>query len=356
MNLLKGIGLSGLVALSGIQRADACSVAFYTGEIAGGHGEQRMLTGRTMDLDDSFVELFPSTLMVYPRGLARDGNRKDGSLANPVRWTSNYGSIVMGESDGMNEKGLSVHLLYLHKTMYVQPGEAAASISCLKVLPYLLDNAATVADCIELIGQVMVVGENVEYMGGKEAPVHFAIRDSGNDAAIIEFINAGSVRRPRPIVSIHHGKEFDVMTNEPYYDRHLRNFRKYVNGRRAMPGDFNAVDRFVRLKMFKKTLRAGSDDWRTVCNVFSLMSTVHCMPVVIDYSRKESNEHSQWPTYWTTVVDLDNHTMYLKMSSSPNTIWLDMRNIDFKTLVKTGFLDPKDGGLVGEVSGSLVWQ
>jgi len=353
VKFLLAIGLSGFFTLLGIQRAEACSVAFYTGGISGG---QRLVSGRTMDLDDSFGDIYPSMLAVHPREVSRDGNRKDGSLVSPIQWVSKYGSVVLGESDGVNEKGVCVHLLYLAKTAYPEPADGKSSLSCLKVLQYLLDNAASVDECLALIDSVLIVGENVEFLGGREAPVHFAIRDANNDSAIVEFINAGSARKIKPVVSIHHGKEFDVMTNEPYYDVQLKKFKRYSMGRRALPGDFNALDRFTRLKMFKKTLLAGADDWSTVCNVFSLMATVHCMPVVIDYSRKESNEHPQWPTYWTTVIDVDNLCFYLKLTKYPNMIWLDLKGIDFDTLKQTGSLDPRDHSLLGEVIGHMVWQ
>ena len=63
-------------------------------------------------------------LTVLPRGMKRDGGRAGGEVIvkdNPARWTSKYGSIVttvygIGTADGVNERGLGVHMLYLKAT------------------------------------------------------------------------------------------------------------------------------------------------------------------------------------------------------------------------------------------------
>jgi penicillin V acylase-like amidase (Ntn superfamily) len=63
-----------------------------------------------------------------------------------------------------------------------------------------------------------------------------------------------------------------------------------------------------------------------------------------------------WPNVWTSVVDVDNLTFYLKLANYPNIIWVDLKNINFETLTQTGTLDPKDFGLYGEVSGQFIWD
>ena len=80
-----------------------------------------VVTARTMDWDHSFDDL----LFVYPRGL-----KMEGGVDDPAKWTSKYGSVCAsvlpfakkygygmqdGVSDGINEKGLSAHLLYLEE-------------------------------------------------------------------------------------------------------------------------------------------------------------------------------------------------------------------------------------------------
>jgi penicillin V acylase-like amidase (Ntn superfamily) len=79
-----------------------------------------VLIGRTMDWPTSTDPV----LTVLPRGLVHDGGKLGKTMvasANPLRWTSKYGSLVttvygIGAADGLNERGLSAHMLYLPST------------------------------------------------------------------------------------------------------------------------------------------------------------------------------------------------------------------------------------------------
>ena len=88
---------SGAVAMVAPFAAEACSRAVYFGE------EGQTVTGRTMDW---FVTDMDTNMWLYPRGLERTSN-----TANPLVWTSKYGSVVTtiyegASADGMNEAGL----------------------------------------------------------------------------------------------------------------------------------------------------------------------------------------------------------------------------------------------------------
>ena len=85
-------------------------VLWNTNEIA-------VLTGRSMDWPESTQPL----IVAFPRGRQRDGGLLLTEVVvpdNPLRWTSTYGSLVttvygIGTVDGLNERGLAVHALYL---------------------------------------------------------------------------------------------------------------------------------------------------------------------------------------------------------------------------------------------------
>ena len=69
-----------------------------------------MFVGRTQD----WTEKINSAFRVYPRGIERTG----AVAENPHNWTSKYGSLVAtgydtGTHEGVNENGLSAHILYL---------------------------------------------------------------------------------------------------------------------------------------------------------------------------------------------------------------------------------------------------
>lgn len=329
----------------------ACSVAFYTGNP--GQENEMHLIGRTADLLPDLLNI-DYHITIYPRGVEHNGNTSDGSLVNPATWTSKYGSLIVQDFvEGVNEKGLSVQPLYLGGSVYPYPSDVTPCVSILKLTSYFLDNAATVSECIKLLGDVMVVSDKYQEC---ELPIHWAIRDSSNDVAIIEFVNGGTKKKPKSKIVIYRGSEYDVLTNEPYLNKQLKYYKAFSKGEKALPGDFNGMARFVRLKVFKNTLTAGASEWESVVNMFSLMSSVHCMPGVVDYSRKEPKEEKQWPTIWTSVTDMDNLKFYIKITKYPNTIWLDLKKINFETLSKTGILDPRSFDLSGEVNGNIQWQ
>ena len=99
---------------------DACSRALWNSN------GKAIVTGRSMD----WAHKFDDYLFVVPRGITMDG----GTGTRSAEWTSKYGSVVSsisgyvpkygfdfvkdGGTDGINEKGLGVHLLYLEETKY----------------------------------------------------------------------------------------------------------------------------------------------------------------------------------------------------------------------------------------------
>src|SRR5438445_9110940 len=76
-----------------------------------------VIAGRTMDWPESTEPLLTAT----PRGHRRHGGKLAGQTvitANPLEWTSRYGSVAtsvygIGTVDGLNEQGFAGPALYL---------------------------------------------------------------------------------------------------------------------------------------------------------------------------------------------------------------------------------------------------
>ena len=147
----------------------------------------------------------------------------------------------MGTSDGLNEHGLAVHLLYLHDTKYEARDQRPALPNALWA-QYVLDNCRTVVESLAKLRNVQIV--SVSTAGGRQWPLHLAIEDAGGDSAIVEFVDGKEV--------VHHGKQFTVMTNEPPLQQQLENLAKYkpFGGKRTLPGDIDPASRFVRAATF----------------------------------------------------------------------------------------------------------
>ena len=138
-----------------------------------------VFVSRTMDWPESTEPV----LTVFPRGMMRDGGSVGEEVIvkeNAAKWTSKYGSLVttvygIGTADGLNEKGLAGHMLYLKATDFGPRDAKKPGVHAGMWLQYLLDNAADVNEALEMLDDIQVV--MVEAHGHK-ATVHLAIEDA----------------------------------------------------------------------------------------------------------------------------------------------------------------------------------
>ena len=149
-----------------------------------------------------------------------------GAGSDTIRWTSKYASAAMvsfecAATDGLNEKGLAVHLLLLDETE-LEPADSRPMLPDTHWGQYVLDNFATVNEAVEAhrAGKFRIAAAWSPDLGyAKNLPTHLALQDSSGDSAIIEYVKG------KPV--IHHGPEFRVMTNDPPYDKMLEHIKQY---------------------------------------------------------------------------------------------------------------------------------
>jgi len=198
-----------------------CSRIFWSNQI-------NKVNARTMDL---YVDDKPS-FVVSPRGVEKTGL----AARNPLKWISKYGSLVIAAfdgkaiSEGMNEKGLAAHLLYLHDTEYETRDDRPGLANALWA-QYMLDQFATVKEALAFLDSFQVVSVEVE---GRVWPLHLCLEDSSGDSCIIEYVAGKRI--------VHHGQEYTVMTNEPPYSEQIENLNryKYFGGELPLPGDIDS--------------------------------------------------------------------------------------------------------------------
>jgi choloylglycine hydrolase len=282
-------------------------------------------------------------IVANPRGMSRNGDVAD----NAAKWTAKYGSVIVlsfgkGASDGMNEKGLVGNLLYLHETQY-ETRDNRPGVSNVAILQYLLDTSATVNEALAELKNVQVVSGAA---AGREWPLHISISDAHGDSAVIEFIDGKMV--------VHHGKESDVMTNEPALSWQLNNLKKYkyFGGKEALPGDIDPASRFVRASAFLKTAPNPKDNQEALAEVYSIIKTVS-VPYGADNTATDIESEDKWPTLWTTLADSSNKRYFFQASDSPNMFWVDMSKINFAKGAPVLATSAEDITLNGEVSKRL---
>jgi len=307
-----------------------CTTAFWN------NNSQAKVVARTVDL---FTADMPK-IRVYPRGIERQGEAGENSL----KWESKYGSVVVNEfkttavSDGINEQGLAVHLLYLTGSTYEKRDPNLPALSNTLWAQYILDNFKTVNEVVKATDTFQIV-ETVVF--NQKWPLHLSLQDSSGDAAVIEFINGKKV--------IYHGPQYTTMTNEPAYTIQLENLKRYKSfgGKLPLPGDSDPLSRFVRVATYLKTLPPPQNITETVAGIFSVIRTAMVPFGAEDTSGNKTED--AWPTRWVSVADLTNKIYYFNPTTTPNIIWLDLNKLDFSKNNAVLSLDPNNINLVGNI-------
>ncbi len=325
------VAVISLVAFLPFHNVDACSRIFWNSN------GKAMLVARNMDLQDYPV------IYVMPAGIKRTGGNY---LRNPARWTSKYGSVVTAFwggvdfcDEGINTQGLAFHYLFLDGSEYEardsRPGVDAGIYG-----QYLLDNAATVAEALDLMNRTQLV---LEWWDPRHhlLPCHVALEDASGDSAVVEFIAGKMV--------VYHGSAHTVLTNEPPLDQQMDNLKRYkkFGGDLPWPGDVESMDRFVRASAFLSTLNSQPFSPLHPDLISRLFSAIRAVSPPFG---SVASDKKSWPTIWTSLFDLTNKTIYFTDTGAKNNFWLDMGKLNFAPSAPKLYLLAFRADLFGEVS------
>ena len=295
--------------------AFACSRVAYLGP------DEVVITSRSNDWYSSQH----SNIWVYPRGLERDGNAGPNSL----EWTSKYGSVTVAgwdaaTIDGMNEKGLVVNLLYLAESDYGKPVANKKSISLAAWGQYVLDNFATTAKAVETLRKEPFHIASPKTPDGHAGTAHLAITDPSGDSAVFEYLQGK--------LFIHHGRQYQVMTNSPTYDQQLAltAYWENIGGTAMLPGTNRASDRFVRASFYIKAIPQTADTNEALASAFGVIRNVS-VPLGITTPGQPNISSTQW----RAVSDQKNKVYYFESSRSPYIFWIPLADIDFSEKAQT---------------------
>ncbi len=301
--------LSALLAFSQTA-AQACTRVVYLGP------SDNVITARSMDWKVDVA----TNLWILPRGIERDG--KAGP--NSFKWKAKYGSVVatgydVSTTDGVNEVGLNANLLWLVESKYPKFDGSKPGLTVAAWAQYALDSFATVEEAVATLEKepFTIVTDNVP---GEErlTTVHLSLSDVTGDSAIIEYIEGKQV--------IHHGRQYQVMTNSPTYDEQLalNAYWKQIGGTTMLPGTNRAADRFARASFYINALPKDEDPNRALASVFSVIRNTS-----VPYGINTPEEPNISSTRWRTVVDHKRKLYFFESALTPNTFWVDLKKIDF---------------------------
>jgi choloylglycine hydrolase len=290
--------------------AHACSRVLWAAP------DNQVFVGRTQD----WTERANSAFRLYPRGIERKG----AVAENPHIWTSKYGSLVLsaydsGTHEGVNEKGLAAHALYLAgESDYGKRDPKREGIGVMQWVQYYLDNYATVAEAVEAQKNFAFQIEPLILPNGFPTLVHLSLADKSGDSAVIEYIG-GQAR-------IYHDKRFTVMTNEPTYDKQIANLKQYrtFGGDKPLPGERTPTDRFVRAAYYANGLPAPASRAEGAAYMFSVIRNVS-----VPFGTGDPDKPNIASTIFRTVIDLTGGRYYFESTYAPNVVWIDYGKLDF---------------------------
>ncbi len=312
-----------LLTIGSVTDSEACTRVVYIGD------NGITVTGRSLD----WKTPIPTYLYIMPRGMERTGYDTD----NTIKWTSRYGSVVsvgydMGVSEGLNEKGLTVNLLYLPGTIYTYPGDTRKLMSTSVWAQYVLDNFATTNEAVKELNRDLFRIDAPAMPGGSSTTLHMAISDSTGNSAIIEYIDGK--------LSIHEGKEYKVLTNAPVYDKQLavNEYWESIGGEHMLPGTNRSSDRFARASFYVNILPKETTRQLALAGVLSIIRNTS---VPLGITTPDQPEISS--TQWRSLADQNEMVYYFEQTLSPTIVWVDLKKADLRQGLPVKKLDLSTG-------------
>ncbi|MBY0501727.1 MAG: linear amide C-N hydrolase [Alphaproteobacteria bacterium] len=250
-------------------------------------------------------------------------------------WVNKYGFIgraaFNGERfvDGMNTQGLSVAILYLPGSKFpaYDASDKRPVVAIYDLVSYLLSQASTTAEAVELVRSHQLIGSAVRVSEGnyiKDIPIHYVVRDKKGESLVIEFIE-GKVKI--------YENAGDVLTNAPPFDWQLKHASYYDSllADSKTPNDKfkNAVYNYDEI--YKTTTHKGEANLLGVLGDFTPPSRFARAKVLLNnFPEPSSREIAIYqantlinsisvpalkgaePTLWASIKDLDNGVYYTK--------------------------------------------
>jgi choloylglycine hydrolase len=243
--------------------------------------------------------------------------------------------------DGINEKGLGGHLLYLAKTDFGPRDPKKKGVSAILWLQYVLDQAATVKEALALLKSVQPVMIQAH---GHDSTIHLALEDKSGDSAILEYIGG----KPK----IHQGRQFTIMTNDPPYDDQLALLAKmdfsHPGQDTPIPGNISATDRFQRAAYFSKFFPEPKDMQGAFATILAAIRGVS-VPFGTPYT-KLGDGFPVYNTEYRTVADLTHGIYGFELTTTPNFFWMDFASFNPETGRSALSLAPGSIDLAGNIS------
>lgn len=345
-----------------------CTRAIYAFENNSSEDKSSYITVRSMDWSDPNMSL---SLWALPSGKKRVGANKN-SEGNPLTWESKYASVIVcnygkATTDGMNEKGLVINLLFLPDADYGEKNNPENKKPRLAVSgwgQYILDKYATVAEAVEELRNesFTIVTDEIPFLTQGSSPqcqpknilLHLSISDATGDSAILQYIKIDNQSK----LEIYHNRKYKAVTNS-LYEKQLKILQEFEDKGwntqefswdalktkkreeevKEMTPPMNGADiRFIRASFYSAHLQAidehsrailveGTEDffkesWSYEEGIAGAFSLIRNLSTPLNVKTLDNPFLSS--TLWRTVSDQKNKRLFLETTRSIYPIYVDL--------------------------------
>ncbi len=248
------------------------------------------------------------------------------TIFNKEGYETKYGFLGAGRklneyifTDGFNEKGFGIEVLYFHpKAKYSEtPADGKINLDSSELVTWSLSNIASVQEFKEKLGEINLVN-NKNILLQKVVPLHWIISDATGETVVLEVTETG--------YHLYENK-VGVMTNSPEFTWHLDNLAHYNHiqpteakekkygdyvaafdgpgfGALGLPGDYTSASRFIRVAFLREYIEPVSGELSGVKNISKILNSVD-IPKGVKINAEGNSDYTQY----IGIMDL-NHLKY----------------------------------------------
>lgn len=238
--------------------------------------------------------------------------------------------------DGINEHGLiGITNAFSGFNLYdneVKPERI--NISSLNFLTYVLGNYKSVEEVIEDLPNIHIStkdhrGENVI-----SPDFHFMFADSTKRCIVIE---------PKRKELVYHENPYNVMTNSPHFESHVRKLNKLIdlnnlddfNSSKDLPGGYDPFSRFIKAFYLTKMNVKSNNSKDAFSHFYNIMGAM-VMPE--GFVRNKKHEETTYTRYICSY-DTKDKLLTIKSHTNPTVYQLGFDDIRDKDKRQEFFLD-----------------
>ena len=313
-----------------------------------------IVVGRSLE----FPTLMPTALAVLPSDYAGAAEASGGTAGKS--WTATHGVVGMcafGKPqwllDGMNDAGVSAHLLYMPGgyCAYQPFAGSGADVSQVDLIAYLLGTCTSIAEVKAAMQGVNVWG--VDPGMGFPPPIHCLVHAADGSIAI-EFHADGWKIVDNPT---------GVGTNAPYMDWHLTNLGSYVamtndnpgavsvdgdtiaplgqgTGLIGLPGDYSPPARFVRAAVMVHLADQPTDGSEAEQYTAHVLNAFDMVPGIVKESFGKAGTVDE-VTVWDSICNITQGRFAYRTATNPQWYVVELAKTDFKAAARTQDLNWK---------------